>query len=302
MKRRIFISGPRDEYLDDRRNKLKWGIVRKIEELGYEPQVFGSPEGGRGLAADMGSWTAEAAWKVMCRCVGAAILGFPIWKGSAITDGKAVSLVSEYCHYEGALAASLSLPTLAVLETGSEERGSFARYGGPSTIKVPIAADETWADGQEFSNFLNRWKANIEKRKDVFLAYSSGAQQAAEGVRNILNALNVTFIDWQNFPGGRSILEEIEAAASLTSGGIFLFTADDNQLVGDEKIAAPRDNVIYEAGFFAHAKGHERALIVRETGAKMPADLGGIIYENLLIRTDTSALETRIKRFLDESI
>jgi hypothetical protein len=303
MKRRIFISSPRDEYLDDRSNRLKWAIVRKVEELGYEAQVFGSPEGGMGLPAESDAWTPEKAREVMSRCVGAAILGFPIWKCSPVKEGRAVSLVTEYCHYEGALAKSLGLPTLAVLEDGAEERVSFSRYGGPSSIRVPITADETWADGKDFQKYLKSWKANkLDKRKDVFLAYCGKAKAAAENIKTILNKLSVTFIDWKNFPSGSSILEMIEKAAKETTGGIFLFTGDDKLDVGDQSIAAPRDNVIYEAGFFAHAKGHERVLIIREEGAKMPADLGGIIYENVRDRSDTIGLESRIKRVLDESL
>jgi len=44
--RRIFVSSPRKEYLDDRREELKWAIIKEIEALGYEAQVFGSPEDG----------------------------------------------------------------------------------------------------------------------------------------------------------------------------------------------------------------------------------------------------------------
>jgi hypothetical protein len=303
MKRRIYISSPRDEYLDDRSNRLKWAIVRKIEELGYEAQVFGSAEGGMGLPAESDAWTPDEAREVMSRCVGAAILGFPIWKASAVRDGKPVSLVSEYCHYEGALAKSLGLPTLAVLEDGAEERVSFSRYGGPSSIRFPINADETWAEGNDFQKFLKSWKANkLDKRKDVFLAYCGKATAAAEDIKTILNKLNVTFIDWKTFPSGSSILEMIEKAANETTGGIFLFTKDDKLDIGDQSIAAPRDNVIFEAGFFAHAKGHKRVLIIREEGAKMPADLGGIIYENVPDMSDTSALESRLQSFRDEAL
>jgi hypothetical protein len=39
--------------------------------------------------------------------------------------------------------------------------------------------------------------------------------------------------------------------------------------------AVPRDNVVFEAGYFIRAKGKDRVLIVREAGAKTPADLGG---------------------------
>jgi predicted nucleotide-binding protein len=46
--------------------------------------------------------------------------------------------------------------------------------------------------------------------------------------------------------------------------------------------AAPRDNVVLEAGYFIRAKGKDRVLIVREAGAKLPADIGGTIYASLL--------------------
>lgn len=51
---------------------------------------------------------------------------------------------------------------------------------------------------------------------------------------------------------------------------------------------APRDKVILEAGYFAAAKGKERTLIIRQKGAKMPADLGGDIYAPLLDPDDTN--------------
>ncbi|WP_447603718.1 TIR domain-containing protein [Nitrospira sp. Nam80] len=35
--------------------------------------------------------------------------------------------------------------------------------------------------------------------------------------------------------------------------------------------------VVFEAGYFASAKGKKRVLIIRQSGTKMPADLGGDI-------------------------
>ena len=125
MTRRIFVSSPRDEHLDNRRNELKWAIVKEIEALGYEPQVFGSSKGGDGLPSGR-AWSAKEADEVMQRCIGAAILGFPIWQCLGPEGGKTVSLVTEYCHYEGALARAYRLPILAVLE---------GRRGGKSLLQ-----------------------------------------------------------------------------------------------------------------------------------------------------------------------
>ena len=60
---------------------------------------------------------------------------------------------------------------------------------------------------------------------------------------------------------------------------------------GTERLAAPRDNVIFETGLFLNARGRDRVMIIREGNAKMPADLGGIIYASLPSRTDPVAIK-----------
>ena len=299
--RRIFISSPRDEHLDVRRNEVKWAIIKEIETRGYEAQVFGSTDGGRGLASGR-SWSAKAAEEVMNRCIGAAILGFPIWQCSGLLTTNAASLVTEYCHYEGAIARTYGLPILAVLEDGVEDRVFFNRYAGDSFIRVPAQADSTWVTEGSFRAFLENWNQRLGERKDIFLAYSGKLEGTAVSIKTILTGLQVTVLDWKSdFVGGRTILEQVEDAAKRTSGGVFLFTRDD-LLRGRGGQAAPRDNVIFEAGFFANAKGHERILIIREQGAKMPADLGGVVYEALPDRSDVQGLEERLRRFLQVAI
>jgi hypothetical protein len=298
--RRVFISSPRDEHLDDRRNALKWAIVNEIAALGYEPQVFGSRDGGRGLASGR-SWSAAAADEVMQHCIGAAILGFPIWQCSGLESNQSIRLVTEYCHYEGAIARTYGLPILAVLEEGVEARVLFNRYAGDPYIEVPAKAEPTWARERDFRAFLHTWNEQISKRRDVFLAYSGKQAGRARSVSKVLTRLGATILDWKEFSGGSTILQQIEDAASRTSGGVFLFTRDD-LLEGEGQLAAPRDNVIFEAGFFARAKGHQRVLIIREAGAKMPADLGGVIYESLGERGNVRDLEDRLRVFLEASI
>jgi len=301
MKRRIFISSPRDEHLDDRRNEVKWAIISEIKKLGYEAQVFGSPDGGRGLAAGK-SWSSKDADEVMRRCVGAAILGFPIWSCSRPDGGVPVSLVTEYCHYEGALARMQGLPILAVLEQGLEERVFFNRYAGDPLIRPPSQCDRSWATSPAFRSFLAGWHKRVGERKDIFLAYSGKLEGTAENIKTELTGFGATVLDWKNdFVGGPTILEQVDDAARRTSGGVFLFTRDD-MLEGDGELAAPRDNVIFEAGYFIHSKGHERVLILREPGAKIPADLGGIVYETLADRSDIRNLKERLRLFIEEAI
>jgi predicted nucleotide-binding protein len=76
-----------------------------------------------------------------------------------------------------------------------------------------------------------------------------------------------------------------------------MFTRTD-KLEGQGDKAAPRDNVVFEAGYFAHAKGHQRVLIIREDGAKMPADLGGTIYAPLADRSDIDPIAGQLESFV----
>ncbi|MEO5775307.1 MAG: TIR domain-containing protein [Flavobacterium sp.] len=66
--------------------------------------------------------------------------------------------------------------------------------------------------------------------------------------------------------------------------------------------ASPRDNVIFEAGYFMKAKGKERILIIQEEGTKMPADIGGNIYLPLKKRNDISTITADIQYFLENRL
>ena len=58
----------------------------------------------------------------------------------------------------------------------------------------------------------------------------------------------------------------------------------------------PRDNVVFEAGYFIAAKGKDRVLVVHEDGAKMPADLGGDIYASLPDRDHIGPILDSLRR------
>jgi len=96
-----------------------------------------------------------------------------------------------------------------------------------------------------------------------------------------------------------SILAQIEEAAARCSAGIFLFTKDDDLAdSGQPDRSAPRDNVVFEAGYFIGLKGKRNVLIVLEAGSKMPADLGGDIYAMLQDRSDIGPIERVVSGFM----
>jgi len=274
--RRVFVSGPRERYLDDRTKGLRRAILGAIEELGYQLTAFGTPAGGAGLAARE-NWNRNEAIEAMRRCVGVVLLGFPYWRATAAE--RSAKLVTEYCHYEGALASMLNLPILALLESGTAERGAFDTRAGNPVIDVPADATAEWVTTTDFRDFLANWSSQVNRRRDVFLGYTTSAMPVATRIRDALEAEGVTVVDWaRDFRNAGSILSEIQYTAERCSAAILLFTRDESLPQSASEDTPPRDNVLLEAGYFACAKGKERVLIVRESGARMPADLGGDIY------------------------
>jgi hypothetical protein len=286
---------PSDEGLGELQNRIKWRIVRKIAESGFEPQIFTGPSGGLGLPAGK-AWTFAEVDAVMRRCCGAALIGIVKWR--VRTKSREILLPTEYAQYEGAVALTYQLPILAVMEEGVEPRGIFNPHGFEIS-HLPGNADISWPDSGAFGGPYANWMRRLGERFDVFLGYCGSSRQVAVSIKRFLQAeLGLKILDWHDgFIPGKTILSQIEFAAAQCSVGIFLFTRDD-RLEGAADVAAPRDNVIFESGYFAHSRGKDRVLIVREEGAKMPADLGGDIYISLSDRTNIEPTEVAIRRFI----
>jgi predicted nucleotide-binding protein len=104
-----------------------------------------------------------------------------------------------------------------------------------------------------------------------------------------------------DFRAGKSILGEISAASSQCSCGVFLFSEDD-RFEDNANVVAPRDNVVFEAGYFMSTRGDDRCLIIRHGDAKMPADLEGRIYVQLQRGSTVSTIEPRLKVFLRDQL
>lgn len=270
---------------------MKRAIIDEIGGLGYEVQAFGTRDGGLGLAKRT-AWNPDTVDDVMRHCVGAAVLGFPRWVLAG--DGGAVMLASEYCHYEAALARAHHLPVLFILEEDVEEEGVF---GQKSAIHyaMPKDADASWAKSDSFQEILRDWGADLRKRYDVFLGYSSRSLDVAQRIRTVLEQdLQTTVLDWNDFPPSGSILDRIAEAATLCSAGVFLFARDD--FIGEQ--AVPRDNVVFETGYFMSARGENNVLVIREKGSKVPADLGGKIFVEIADDGALGAVAPRIRQFV----
>jgi Predicted nucleotide-binding protein containing TIR-like domain len=207
------------------------------------------------------------------------------------------------CYYEDAIAYTLRLPILVLVQENVVHRVVFDHSYDGYVGEFPEAADRTWLASDAFRVPFGLWKQQLEQRRDIFLGYCSSSEPTAKALKRFLQEdINASVLDWKtDFAPGSSILEQIAEAASRCSAGIFLFTADD-QLTdrGHKDKAVPRDNVVFEAGYFTNAKGKDHVLIIRETGAKMPADLGGDIYAALQDKSKIAPIKETIRRFIDD--
>jgi hypothetical protein len=301
--RRIYVSLPADHGLPPNLNALKWGVVEEIEKLGYTPEVFTDPKGRRGLASAK-SWSPPDADDIARRCTGAAIIGMPRWE-SKDKNGEPALLPTEFNHYEGALAHTLRLPTLVLVQQNVVRRVVFDNNFGGYVGEFEPESDLAWLHTEEFLVPFRYWKRLLQERRDVFLGYCGKSKETAAAIKQYLMSLGAQVLDWQSdFIPGRTIIDQIEEAAARSIGGIFLFTKDDDYASDDDPAnrgagtSAPRDNVVFEAGYFIGLKGKRNVLIVREAGSKMPADLGGDIYASLPDKTDIAPIERALAGFM----
>jgi Predicted nucleotide-binding protein containing TIR-like domain len=297
MEKRIFVSATANAKLDERRLRIKRAILDRISRAGYKPQEFWES----GIAENL-SWNFENVDRVMRKSVGAVIIGFHRYSRRSLSLNREVKIVGEFNHYEGAVALTYRLPVLLLKEDGVEDRGIVYNGGGRIITYMPNDVDDKWVDSKEFAKRFDAWLRELEVRKDVFLGYCSKTEGIASQIQLLIQKTGASVHNWgMDFRVGGSILSEIENARSACSCGVFLFSEDD-PLEDAPGVAAPRDNVVFEAGYFMSSKGPERCLIIRHGDAKMPADVGGAIYLHLGKNMSVSSIEGRLRDFLAQNL
>lgn len=129
---------------------------------------------------------------------------------------------------------------------------------------------------EQRNRFINR--ANTRPR--AFLICSSEALPIARAIRIGLerNAQVVIWSDEKIFPPGTYAIEDLEYEVTETDFGIALAEPDDLVRSRDRSSAAPRDNVVFELGFFMSRLGRRRTLLLvpRSLEVKLPSDFKGL--------------------------
>jgi hypothetical protein len=290
---RIYIHSPLARSLSEERREVRTRMLSLLTTAGFEPQEFGVS------GTPMGSaWSFAEAAQLMDTCQGAVIMALPRYEFAGD-----MLMPSEFAHYEGALALAKSLPTLVLTEERVHNAGIVYRGGGLFINMIPAEIDafpgHSYLDSEQFQDQFKKWAQDVSLHSRIFFGYCSKAQGTADAIiKYLMKVLGYEVIDWAvDFGVGSEIMTEISAAIRSARCGVFLFTRDD-PLEGQPEHAAPRDNVVFETGYCMAARGKRRTIVIREAGAKMPAELGGVIYLSLKDRSDISSIQEKLRQAL----
>jgi predicted nucleotide-binding protein len=129
---------------------------------------------------------------------------------------------------------------------------------------------------EQRNRFINRPNA----KPKVFIISSSEAHDIAECIRAGLERESADVVLWSDeiFQAGSYPLEALEGQVNEADFGIGIAHPDDVVHSRGHSAAAPRDNVIFELGYFMSRLGRPRTLLLLPhcDDMKMPSDFKGM--------------------------
>ena len=120
----------------------------------------------------------------------------------------------------------------------------------------------------------------VSEKIRVFIISSAEALEIARTIQNAFDHDPFNVAVWTDgvFRASHYSIESLERALDQSDVAIAVAQPDDITESRGERLATPRDNVIFELGFFMGRLGRHRALLVEPSGEeiKLPTDLAGI--------------------------
>lgn len=133
------------------------------------------------------------------------------------------------------------------------------------------------------SQKLNERNRNVPEAREmisIFMICSKEALWVAQEIQAKLSFENVVCTLWTDgvFRAGEYPIEALERALADSDLAIAVAGPDDFVQARGEARVAPRDNVVFELGFFMGRLGRKRAILMepRDEDLKLPSDLSGI--------------------------
>jgi predicted nucleotide-binding protein len=203
----------------------------------------------------------------------------PEWSGEAadvfIANGKALGFIRD-----------VSGSPFVVIEAGppATEVSEFI----PEIEEEQVSVPETTEKKEQPLPTEHKPKAQVEAPQiptslQFFIGHGKD-KVALEQLKGILDQLGIPYVVAQEEANiGRPISKKVKDLMDSCSGGIFIFSADEEfKDLDGNAVFRPRENVIYELGAASY-KYDQRIVIFKEDGVSFPSDfsdLGYIEYEN----------------------
>ncbi|SAL55146.1 nucleotide-binding protein [Caballeronia peredens] len=114
----------------------------------------------------------------------------------------------------------------------------------------------------------------------VFIISSTEAIAVAQNVEKALTHDDITVRLWTDgvFKVANYTLDDLETELNESDFAVAIAHPDDKVEFREEDWPAPRDNVVFELGFFMGRLGRKRAILMEPQGqkVKLPSDLAGV--------------------------
>ena len=121
--------------------------------------------------------------------------------------------------------------------------------------------------------------AVLPRKPRVFIGSSQEAKAIADAVQAGLgHAIEAPVWDQEQFRLSEVPIESLERLAGQIDFAVLILTADDMREARGQRHLAPRDNLLFEAGFFVGRLSRGRTFLVRPRNAdlQLPSDLAGV--------------------------
>ncbi|WIJ25774.1 TIR domain-containing protein [Devosia sp. RR2S18] len=129
---------------------------------------------------------------------------------------------------------------------------------------------------------------------EIFIISSVEALPIARAIQTALDHDPYNVVVWTDgvFRAGKYTLENLEGALATADFAVAIAQPDEEVSSRDAVVRSPRDNVIFEVGYFMGRLGRQRAILFEPRGdeVELPSDLTGVT--TILYRTVADAKYT----------
>lgn len=126
----------------------------------------------------------------------------------------------------------------------------------------------------------NRFVADARDKIRIFIISSKESLEIGQAIQNAFEHDGFVVTLWTNdvFRASQYPIDSLEAELDVADFAIAIVQPDDMLQIRGEDKRVPRDNVVFELGFFMGRLGRLRAVLLEPRGddVKLPSDLAGI--------------------------